>query len=203
MRYHKFIICSCFFHVVSDSNDPFLSKIRFVLSDAEKGYERDCRFLPTISSEIMAILALTSGCLFNIGMFSFKCVNFCYRTGVDDLKNRLSRIVVASSKQGTPVTADDLVSYSSITIHFLIVNSFNSLLQGVSDTLFLLMKDAIHPTLMQTVEGTPVFVHAGPVATTAHGNSSILADQIALRLVGPKGFVVTEAGFGADIGTCP
>lgn len=64
-----------------------------------------------------------------------------------------------------------------------------------------LLKDAIHPTLMQTLEGTPVFVHAGPFANIAHGNSSILADQIALRLVGPDGFVLTEAGFGADIGT--
>lgn len=63
-----------------------------------------------------------------------------------------------------------------------------------------LLKDAIHPTLMQTLEGTPVFVHAGPFANIAHGNSSILADQIALRLVGRDGFVLTEAGFGADIG---
>ena len=63
-----------------------------------------------------------------------------------------------------------------------------------------LMKDAIHPTLMQTLEGTPGFVHAGPVANIAHGNSSIIADQIALRLVGREGFVLTEAGFGADIG---
>jgi formyltetrahydrofolate synthetase len=63
-----------------------------------------------------------------------------------------------------------------------------------------LMKDAIHPTLMQTLEGTPVFVHAGPFANIAHGNSSIIADQIALRLVGREGFVLTEAGFGADIG---
>lgn len=62
------------------------------------------------------------------------------------------------------------------------------------------MKDAIKPTLMQTLEGTPVFVHAGPFANIAHGNSSIIADQIALKLVGKDGFVVTEAGFGADIG---
>lgn len=63
-----------------------------------------------------------------------------------------------------------------------------------------LLKDAIHPNLMQTLEGTPVFVHAGPFANIAHGNSSVLADQIALRLVGSDGFVLTEAGFGADIG---
>ncbi|XP_056150067.1 monofunctional C1-tetrahydrofolate synthase, mitochondrial isoform X2 [Lampris incognitus] len=62
------------------------------------------------------------------------------------------------------------------------------------------MKDAIKPTLMQTLEGTPVFVHAGPFANIAHGNSSVLADKLALKLVGHDGFVVTEAGFGADIG---
>lgn len=66
--------------------------------------------------------------------------------------------------------------------------------------LAVLMKDAIRPNLMQTLEGTPVFVHAGPFANIAHGNSSILADMIALKLVGPNGYVVTEAGFGADIG---
>jgi len=62
------------------------------------------------------------------------------------------------------------------------------------------MKDAIKPNLMQSLEGTPVFVHAGPFANIAHGNSSILADMISLKLVGPSGYVVTEAGFGADIG---
>jgi methylenetetrahydrofolate dehydrogenase (NADP+)/methenyltetrahydrofolate cyclohydrolase/formyltetrahydrofolate synthetase len=71
-----------------------------------------------------------------------------------------------------------------------------------------LMKDAIKPTLMQTLEGTPVFVHAGPFANIAHGNSSIIADRIALKLAGIEkgdnpernGYVITEAGFGADIG---
>jgi len=62
------------------------------------------------------------------------------------------------------------------------------------------MRDAIMPNLMQTLEGTPVFVHAGPFANIAHGNSSIIADKIALKLVGSDGFVVTESGFGADIG---
>ncbi|CAI5770280.1 monofunctional C1-tetrahydrofolate synthase, mitochondrial isoform X1 [Podarcis lilfordi] len=72
--------------------------------------------------------------------------------------------------------------------------------QGVTGALAVLMKDAIKPTLMQTLEGTPVFVHAGPFANIAHGNSSVLADKIALKLVGKEGFVATEAGFGADIG---
>jgi len=66
--------------------------------------------------------------------------------------------------------------------------------------LAVLMKDAIMPNLMQTLEGTPAFVHAGPFANIAHGNSSIIADQIALKLVGPDGYVLTESGFGADIG---
>lgn len=64
----------------------------------------------------------------------------------------------------------------------------------------ILLKDAIEPTLMQSVEGTPVLVHAGPFANIAHGCSSIIADAIALKLVGPDGIVVTEAGFGSDIG---
>uniref|UniRef100_A0A2K6EFV7 formate--tetrahydrofolate ligase n=1 Tax=Propithecus coquereli TaxID=379532 RepID=A0A2K6EFV7_PROCO len=96
-----------------------------------------------------------------------------------DMKLRLGRMVVASDKSGQPVTAEDL---------------------GVTGALTVLMKDAIKPTLMQTLEGTPVFVHAGPFANIAHGNSSVLADKIALKLVGEEGFVVTEAGFGADIG---
>uniref|UniRef100_A0A8C9A6I5 Monofunctional C1-tetrahydrofolate synthase, mitochondrial n=1 Tax=Prolemur simus TaxID=1328070 RepID=A0A8C9A6I5_PROSS len=96
-----------------------------------------------------------------------------------DMKARLGRMVVASDKSGQPVTAEDL---------------------GVTGALTVLMKDAIKPTLMQTLEGTPVFVHAGPFANIAHGNSSVLADKIALKLVGEEGFVVTEAGFGADIG---
>ncbi|MFQ5410320.1 MAG: formate--tetrahydrofolate ligase, partial [Anaerolineales bacterium] len=82
-------------------------------------------------------------------------------------------------RAGDPVTADDI---------------------GVSGALTVLMKDAIMPTLMQTLEGTPAFVHAGPFANIAHGNSSIVADQIALKLAGPNGYVVTESGFGADIG---
>lgn len=66
--------------------------------------------------------------------------------------------------------------------------------------MLVLLKDAMEPTLMQTLEGTPVLVHAGPFANIAHGCSSIVADSIALKLVGKKGFVITEAGFGSDIG---
>ena len=98
---------------------------------------------------------------------------------VADMRERLGNIVIGSNFQGDPVTADDL---------------------GVGGALCVLMKDTIMPTLMQTVEHTPVLVHAGPFANIAHGNSSIVADQIALKLVGQDGYCITEAGFGADIG---
>lgn len=100
-------------------------------------------------------------------------------TDLADMRERLGNMVVAQSHAGDAITADDL---------------------GVGGALTVLMRDAIKPTLMQTLEGTPSFVHAGPFANIAHGNSSIVADQIALKLVGPDGFVLTESGFGADIG---
>lgn len=100
-------------------------------------------------------------------------------TSLHDMREKLGSMVIGMSKSGEPVTADDL---------------------GVGGALCVLMKDALLPTCMQTVEQTPVFVHAGPFANIAHGNSSIVADQLALKLVGEEGFCVTEAGFGADIG---
>jgi methylenetetrahydrofolate dehydrogenase (NADP+)/methenyltetrahydrofolate cyclohydrolase/formyltetrahydrofolate synthetase len=93
-----------------------------------------------------------------------------------DMRERFGRIVVATNMKGEAVTAEDL---------------------GVAGAMTVLMKDAIKPTLMQTLEGTPAFVHAGPFANIAHGNSSIVADKIALKLAD---YVVTESGFGADIG---
>ncbi|KAH9423511.1 C-1-tetrahydrofolate synthase, cytoplasmic [Dermatophagoides pteronyssinus] len=98
-----------------------------------------------------------------------------------DIKQRIGRIVVAFSKHQPPrpITCDDL---------------------GVTGAVMVLLKDAIKPTLVQTLEGTPVFVHCGPFANIAHGNSSVIADKIALELVGPDGFVLTESGFGADVG---
>jgi len=96
-----------------------------------------------------------------------------------DMKERLANMVVALDKRGHPVTADDL---------------------GMTGALAVLLKDSIQPTLMQTLEGSPVFVHAGPFANIAHGCSSIVADTIALKLTGAGGYVVTEAGFGSDIG---
>ncbi len=97
-------------------------------------------------------------------------------TDLADMRERLGRIVIGVSKAGEAVTAEDLGAAGAMTV---------------------LMKDAIKPTLMQSLEGTPVFVHAGPFANIAHGNSSIIADRIALKLAD---YVVTESGFGADIG---
>ncbi|CAL8316984.1 unnamed protein product [Merluccius merluccius] len=116
---------------------------------------------------------------FDIAVASEIMAILALANGLEDMKVRLARMVVGTSHSGQPVTAEDL---------------------GVSGALAVLMKDAIKPTLMQTLEGTPVFVHAGPFANIAHGNSSVLADKLALKLVGRDGFVVTEAGFGADIG---
>lgn len=100
-------------------------------------------------------------------------------TDLADMRERLGRMVIGTNRAGEPITADDL---------------------GIGGALTVMMKDAIMPTLMQTLEGTPAFVHAGPFANIAHGNSSIVSDQIALKLVGEDGYVLTEAGFGADIG---
>jgi formyltetrahydrofolate synthetase len=97
-------------------------------------------------------------------------------TSLKDMRERFGKIVIGISKAGEAVTAEDL---------------------GVAGAMTVLMRDAIKPTLMQTVEGTPVFVHAGPFANIAHGNSSIIADKIALKLAD---YVVTESGFGADMG---
>jgi methylenetetrahydrofolate dehydrogenase (NADP+)/methenyltetrahydrofolate cyclohydrolase/formyltetrahydrofolate synthetase/formate--tetrahydrofolate ligase len=97
-------------------------------------------------------------------------------TSVKDMRQRFGKMVVALNKQGKPVTAEDLGAAGAVTV---------------------LMKDALMPNLMQTLEGQPAFVHAGPFANIAHGNNSIVADQIALKVAD---YVVTESGFGADIG---
>jgi len=144
---------------VIDTCDRHVRGVTVGQAPTEKGRSRETGFDITVASEIMAILALT--------------------TSLRDMRDRLGRIVVAMSRAGAPVTAEDL---------------------GVGGALTVLMKDALMPTLMQTVERTPVMVHAGPFANIAHGNSSIVADQVALKLAGPEGFVITEAGFGADIG---
>jgi methylenetetrahydrofolate dehydrogenase (NADP+)/methenyltetrahydrofolate cyclohydrolase/formyltetrahydrofolate synthetase len=97
-------------------------------------------------------------------------------TDLADMRERMGRIVIGTNTAGEAVTAEDL---------------------GVAGAMTVLMKDAIMPNLMQSLEGTPVFCHAGPFANIAHGNSSIIADKIALKLAD---YVVTESGFGADIG---
>ncbi|KAL7419843.1 tetrahydrofolate synthase [Cryptotrichosporon argae] len=152
---------------VLDVNDRYLRKVTVGQAATEKGHSRETAFDIAVASEVMAVLALSKD--------------------LADMRARLGRMVVASSRAGDPITAEDV---------------------GCAGAMAVLMKDAIKPTLMQTLEGTPVFVHAGPFANIAHGNSSIIADRIALKLAGVEegddearnGYVITEAGFGADIG---
>lgn len=141
---------------VIDTSDRHLREITIGQGPKEHGHTRRTGFDITVASEIMAILALT--------------------TDLRDMRERLGRIVIGTSRSGEPITAEDL---------------------GCAGAMTVLMKDAIKPTLMQTLEGTPAFVHAGPFANIAHGNSSIIADKIALKLAD---YVITESGFGADIG---
>uniref|UniRef100_A0A3B1K7R2 C-1-tetrahydrofolate synthase, cytoplasmic n=1 Tax=Astyanax mexicanus TaxID=7994 RepID=A0A3B1K7R2_ASTMX len=98
-------------------------------------------------------------------------------SSADDLKHRLARMVVAASRSEEPITTEDL---------------------GVSDALALLLNNALKPCLMQTLEGTPVFVHSSSCADFTLGSASVMASKIALKLVGPQGFVVTETAHGAD-----
>ena len=99
-----------------------------------------------------------------------------YKSALRDLREGTGRTVIGNNKDGKPITLDDLEVAGAVTV---------------------MMKDALHPNLLQTLEGQPAFVHAGPFANIAHGNSSILADKLALKL---GDYVVTESGFGADIG---
>ncbi|MBI2848943.1 MAG: formate--tetrahydrofolate ligase [Chloroflexi bacterium] len=142
---------------VVDVSDRALRNIVIGLGGKEHGVPRQTGFDITVASEVMAILALT--------------------TSLQDLRERLGRIVVGTTRDGRPVTAEDLKCAGAMTV---------------------LMKDAIKPNLMQTLENTPAFVHAGPFANIAHGNNSILADKIALKLAD---YTVTESGFGADLGS--
>ena len=99
-----------------------------------------------------------------------------YKSTLVNLRHRCGRVVIGTSKSGAPITLEDL---------------------GVAGAVAVLLKDALHPTMMQTLEGQAAFVHAGPFANIAHGNSSIVADRLALHL---GDYVVTESGFGADMG---
>jgi len=141
---------------VLDVSERSLRNIVIGLGSRMDGVPRESGFDITVSSEVMAILALTNG--------------------LADMRARLGSVVVAYTGEGKPVTADDLQCGGAMTV---------------------LMKDAIKPTLLQTLENTPALVHAGPFANIAHGNSSILADMIGLKL---SEYIVTESGFGADLG---
>ena len=120
------------------------------------GVPREDGFDITVASEIMAV--------------------FCLATSLRDLKERLSRIIVAYTYDEKPVTAGDLKAVGAMAA---------------------LLKDALKPNLVQTLEGTPAFVHGGPFANIAHGCNSVIATRMARKL---GDYTVTEAGFGADLG---
>ena len=113
---------------------------------------------------------------FDISVASEIMAILALATDLEDMKARLGRIIIGMNKKGEPVTSNDL---------------------GITGALVVLMKDAIKPNLMQTLEGQPAFIHAGPFANIAHGNNSIVSDKIALKLAD---YVVTESGFASDIG---
>lgn len=141
---------------VIDLNDRALRSVIVGLGGRDGGVPRSTFFEIAVASEVMATLALT--------------------TSLRDLRARLGRIVVGTTRAGKPVTAEDLKCAGAMTA---------------------LLKDAIRPNLLQTLEHTPAFIHTGPFGNLAHGSNSILADQIALKL---NDYVVTESGFGSDLG---
>ena len=139
-----------------DMNDRALRNITIGLGKKSDGVVREDHFAITVATEIMAIL--------------------CLAEDMEDLKERLSRIIVAYNYAGEPVTAKDLKAVGSMAA---------------------LLKDALQPNLIQTLEHTPALVHGGPFANIAHGCNSIRATKAALKLAD---YVITEAGFGADLG---
>lgn len=141
---------------VVDLNDRALRHIVVGLGGKVNGVPREDGFDITVASEIMGIL--------------------CLANDLSDLKSRVARIIVAYTRDGKPVTVEDLKATGAVT---------------------LLLKDAIKPNLVQTLDHTPVFVHGGPFANIAHGCNSVMATKLALKLAP---YTVTEAGFGADLG---
>lgn len=141
---------------VLDMNDRALRNIIVGLGGTAHGVPRETGFDITVASEVMAI--------------------FCLSDGLEDLKARLGRIVVAYTYDGKPVTAHDLKAEGAMTA---------------------LLRDAINPNLVQTIEGVPAFVHGGPFANIAHGTNTVTATRMALKLAD---YVVTEAGFASDLG---
>jgi formate--tetrahydrofolate ligase len=139
-----------------DMNDRSLRSIVSSLGGVANGFPRDDGFDITVASEVMAV--------------------FCLAKNLDDLKQRLSNIIVGYTRDRKPVRAGELKGHGPMTA---------------------LLKDALSPNLVQTLEGTPAFIHGGPFANIAHGCNSVLATTTALKLAD---YVVTEAGFGADLG---
>lgn len=139
-----------------DLNDRALRQIVVGLGGPTQGIPREDGFDITVASEIMAVL--------------------CLATSIEDLKQRLAKMVIGYNTSKKPVTVGDL---------------------GVEGALTLLLKDALKPNLVQTIEHTPALVHGGPFANIAHGCNSVMATQTALKLAD---YVVTESGFGADLG---
>jgi formate--tetrahydrofolate ligase len=139
-----------------DVNDRALRDIIVGLGGTAHGVPRESKFVITAASEVMALLGLS--------------------TDLHDLRRRLGAIVVADTRDGRSVSAEDLRVAGAMTV---------------------LMRDAIRPNLVQTLEGQPVFIHTGPFGNIASANNSIVADRIALKLAD---YVVTEAGFGSDLG---
>jgi formate--tetrahydrofolate ligase len=141
---------------VLDMNDRALRSLVSSLGGVANGFPREDGFDITVASEVMAI--------------------FCLARDLDDLKERLSNIVVGYTRERKPVRAGELNAHGAMTV---------------------LLKEALAPNLVQTIEGTPAFIHGGPFANIAHGCNSVLATTTALKLAD---YVVTEAGFGADLG---
>ncbi len=141
---------------VLDMNDRALRHVAIGLGGREGGVPRETSFDLAVSSEIMALLALS--------------------TSLGDLRARLGRIIIGMSRAGKPVTADDLQA---------------------TGAMMALLRDAIQPNLLQTNEHTPAFIHTGPFGSIAHGNNSVLADRIALKL---NDYVITESGLGSELG---
>ena len=141
---------------VVDMNDRALRQITIALGGPANGFPREDGFDIVVASEVMAI--------------------FCLSTSVQDLKERLGKIVCGYTKDQKPILARDLKAHGAMTA---------------------LLKDALAPNLVQTLEHSPAFIHGGPFANIAHGCNSVLATQTALKLAD---YVVTEAGFGADLG---
>jgi formate--tetrahydrofolate ligase len=139
-----------------DMNDRSLRSIASSLGGVANGFPREDGFDITVASEVMAV--------------------FCLARNLDDLKQRLSKIIVGYTRDRKPVRAGELKGHGPMTA---------------------LLKAALSPNLVQTLEGTPAFIHGGPFANIAHGCNSVLATTTALKLAD---YVVTEAGFGADLG---